>query len=191
MSRQFSQVPFSRWSSRAGFTLAEVLVASSLVMLVSAAIFSSFLFVARSSMGLVNYSEMNSESRHGLDTFGRDIRSARSIKAGFSENAFTVRLPDNSEITYAYVTQGGKGFLMRTPGTGEPVVIMRQVEPMVTDDFEGFFRYYNLQGGSAANTLEVKQIQLQLKLVRKTVAQEQTERVVSARFILRNKEVSN
>lgn len=176
--------PEVRMTSRKGFSLVEVMVATSLGMLVAGAIFSSFLFVARSSVSIINYAEMNSESRSGLEIFGRDIRSARAISSGFSTTGFTITRFDGNTVRYVYRSTDTAKPLVRISSSGDETVIMEGVEDL------NFF-YYNLQGMEATVPLEVKQIQLQLKLIRKTISLDNTDRVVSARFILRNKKVSN
>ncbi len=135
-------------------------------------------------MGIINYSDMNTESRSGLELFGRDIRSAETISSGFSSTGFTVMRGDGTTVSYEYRPDVKNKPLVRSPSDADEAVVMEGVEDLS-------FLYYNLQGGQASVPLEVKQIQLQLKLVRKTISLDNTERVVSARFILRNKKVSN
>lgn len=174
----------SRMASRNGFSLVEVIVATSLGMMVSAAIISSFLFIARSSSSIINYSDMNRESRSGLEIFGRDIRSAKTIASGFSSTGFTITKYDNDTVSYVYRSGEPAKPLIRITSSGDETIVMRGIE-----DFK--LLYYNLQGGEAVVPLEVKQIQLQLKLTRRSGTLDNTDRVISARFILRNKKVSN
>lgn len=185
---RFNKRPRSRPSaSKAGFTLVELAVATSMSMFVAAAIFTSFIFMARSSVGLANYSQMNSESRVGLEIFGRDVRAAESIAVGFNPYGFTVGVPTPSggvdNIRYTYRPNDASRPLVRIDPSGKERVIMTGISELA-------FRYYHLQGGPAVVPVEVKQIQLQLKMVRKTISLDNTEKVVSARYILRNKDVS-
>lgn len=172
----------------AGYSLVELMIGVALSTFVAAGIFSSFLFVARSSVGISNYSGMNTESRFGLEIFGRDVRSAQAVLSGFSSTSFTILspLPDGSlqTISYSYRPDLPSRPLLRQMPDGHEYKVMTGVDDLT-------FRYYNLQGDFAAVPIEVKQIQLQLKLVRNTIGLENTEKVVSARFILRNKKVSN
>ncbi len=176
-------------NGRAGFSLVEVLIATSLSVMLFAAIFSSFLFMARSSMGIANYSEMTAESRRGLEIFGRDVRSAQDIHNGFSTTTgFSIVVPlaggGSETVSYFYLPNHPDRPLMRKDASGE--------RPIMTGIRTLNFNYYNLQGQKRDNMapMEVKQLQLQLTLVRTAVSLDNTERVVSARFILRNKKVS-
>ncbi len=172
--------------SRAGFSLIEILIAMSLSALALAAVLSSFVFVARSSVGVANYSEMNTESRTGLEIFGRDVRNAQGIVEGFNEHAFTLIMPGGGErITYQYRPNVKSKPLVRITESGVTETIMTGIQTLQ-------FNYTNLQGhtNNTMATMEVKQIQLQLTLLRYTIGLKNTERVVSARFILRNQKVS-
>lgn len=173
-----------RTARRDGYSLLELIIATTLGALVSTAVFSLFLFVARSSLGIVNYSEMNTESRFGLELLGRDVRSAQQIASGFSEETFELTLPGGATVSYRYRPEAPGRPLVREDPSGEETVILSGVEALR-------FLYFDLQGGSATVPLHVKQIQLQTRLVRRTVSFDNTERVVSARYVLRNKEVGH
>lgn len=173
--------------STAAFTLTEMMVTLSLTALVAGAILGSVIFVARSAFGIANYSDMNREARLGLETFGRDVRSAEAIHAGFDDTAFTidVRRPDESPdpITYIFLPDDPDRPLVRITA-GEERRLITGIENLA-------FSYNDLQGNPAVSHSDVKQMRLQLKMVREAAAIPQTERVVSARYILRNKRVSN
>jgi len=174
----------SRMASRKGFSLVEVIIATSLGMMVSAAVISSFLFIARSSSSIINYTDMNKESRSGLEAFGRDIRSAKTISSGFTSTEFTITKYDDDTVSYLYRPSEPTKPLVRIGSSGDETVVMKGIQDLT-------FYYYNLQGSQATVPLEVKQIQLQLKLARKAGSLDNTDHVISARFILRNKKVSN
>lgn len=176
-----------RLSRRDGFTLVETMVAMSLGLLVGGTIFSALIFMGKSTLGIANYSDMNTESRLGLERFGRDVRSASDVLDGFNATSFTLRIPrpDGSGddlVTYEHRPDDPGAPLVRVEGTDEQV-LMNNVEELE-------FRYFNLQGGAAAVRIEVKQIQLSLRMVRRAITIDNTEQVVSARYILRNKRVS-
>lgn len=176
-----------RLSRRRGFTLVETMVAMSLGLIIGGTIFSALIFMGKSTLGIANYSNMNSESRIGLERFGRDVRSASDVLDGFSDTVFTLRIPraDGSGddlITYEYRPDDSGSPLVRIEGNEERI-LMNDV-----DELE--FRYFNLQGAPTTVRIEVKQIQLRLRMVRRAVTIDNTEQVVSARYILRNKRVS-
>src|SRR3954464_8078855 len=87
-------------SPRRGFTLVEVLMASTLSAFVLAGVLSAFLFLARTSFRSSGYSEMEAEMRRGLDTFARDTRNATDLRW---TSAQSVTLTVNGvPVTYAY-----------------------------------------------------------------------------------------
>src|SRR5947208_13205385 len=67
-----------RWPVH-GFTLVEVLIASTLSTLVLAGVLSAFLFLVRTGFRSSSYSEMEAQLRRGLDTFAQDTRSASDV----------------------------------------------------------------------------------------------------------------
>ena len=176
----------SPWRGRSGFSLVELLIAMSLSVMIASVLMGAFLFIGRSTVAIYNYSEMNDQSRRGLEVLGRDLRAGAGVLSGYNENNFTVqvRQADGSllNVTYNYSPNAPDSPLTRT-ANGETTTIMSSV-----DDLS--FHYFNLQAEPASVPLEVKQIQLRLKLVRYVIGLENTEKVVSARYILRNKRVS-
>lgn len=167
-----------------GFTLTEIMVAMSLGLMISAAVLSSFGFIGRSSLGIAHYSTMNSESRNGLELFARDVRMAQDI-SGFSETGLTLHIPvgsgGTSPVIYRYNSEA-KTF-EREDAAGEIENLMRHVEEFV-------FRRFTVLQEEATNNLGTKQIQLQLRMVRPVLQRETSDKVISARYIMRNKRVS-
>lgn len=190
-----------RRRSRAGLTLVEVMVAASLSTLVLAGVMSAFLFIGRTSYNASGYSEMSAQTRRALDAFANDARMASGIQWNNSQSiTFIVPGAGSSTalITYAYdrsTTGLTAGCFYRLPGgpdsTAERRILVRNVAA-------GFaFRRYKLeQNGvtdhSAANDLETKLIQVDLQATRsRTTTVAATQTAFSARYLLRNKRVSN
>lgn len=191
-----------------GFTLAEVMIASTLGAIVLAAILSTFLMLGRSGYNAANYSMMEAEARRAIERFSNEARMASNI-TWTSESSVTLRVVTGSStelVTYAYDngTSGAtaKCFyrkLGNASSTSTPLILVRNVS-------EFAFRRYKVvtvvsTGTSPAtvtvvaspanNDLETKQIQITLRSVRTgvtTVAA--TNAVLSARIVLRNKPVS-
>jgi Tfp pilus assembly protein PilV len=187
--------------ARAGFTLVEVVVAATLSVLILTGVLSAFLMVGRTGYAAGNYSEMEAQTRNALEIFGADARKASDIRW---IDAQTITLfvvgtgTSATAVTYAYdpvTTSDTYRSFYRLPGeansTAPRAVLVRNVAP----DF--FFKRFKLEqsGGvdnTAASDLETKQIQVTLRAIRTgatTVAT--TQSAVSARYILRNKRVSN
>jgi prepilin-type N-terminal cleavage/methylation domain-containing protein len=179
-----------------GFTLSEVMIASTLGVIVLAAIMSTFLMLGRSGYNAANYSMMEAESRRALERFSNEARMANDITWN-SSSSITLRVVTGSTtqlVTYAYdnSTSGATAQtfyrkLGNAASTSTPLVLVRNVS-------EFSFRRYKVVNGvdfTANNNLETKQIQITLRSVRTgvtTVAA--TNAVLSARIVLRNKAVS-
>jgi type II secretory pathway pseudopilin PulG len=193
---------FPEWpDARGAFTLTEVMVAAVLTVLVLAGVLSTFLLIGRTGYNSSAYSATEAEVRRGLESFAEDVRQASDIH-WTSGQCITLTVPTATNatqlVTYAYDEDSGSGTYQcfyRQPGPADSTGPRQVLMHGVADDF-AFHRYKLEQAGvadnAATNDLETKQIQLNLRAVhigRTTVATTQT--AVSARFVLRNKRVSD
>lgn len=179
-----------------GFTLVEVLIASTLSTFVLAGVLSSFLFLARTSFRASAYSEMEAEVRRGLETISRDIRNASDVHWN-SAQSITLTV-NGAPVTYAYDGRAASATyrsFYRVPGdaasTQPRTVLIRSLEP----DF-AFRRYKVVQpdvsDNTAHNDAETKQLQLVLRARQTNLATTgASQAVVSSRYVLRNKQVAN
>ncbi len=167
----------------AGFTLTELMIVMTLTVIMSGALFSAFGFVLRSSLSISNYVDMTSAGRRGLEYFARDVRMADDI-SNFSENAMTLQIdPRNStpyEVTYRYV-EADEAFEREEAGN---------IRVLMNDVKEFHLRRFNVVGTETVSDLETKQIQLELSMIKEVLGRDTSEKVVSARFIMRNKKVA-
>ena len=62
-----------------GFTLSEVIIAASISSVLMSGITSSYMFIFKSSLGASQYVEMSTQSRIGMERFGRDMRMAVDV----------------------------------------------------------------------------------------------------------------
>jgi prepilin-type N-terminal cleavage/methylation domain-containing protein len=189
-----STPPTSR--RQCGFTLVEVMIASALSAFVLAGVLSAFLFLTRSGFRASGYSELQSELRRGLDLFARDTRNATDVHWNNSQSV-TLTVAD-AQITYAYDNDPASTTyrsFYRVPGdatSGQArLVLIHGVDPSFT-----FRRFRIAQSGvednSAANDRETKQLQLNLRAARTSLtAMEASNSAISARYMLRNKRVTN
>lgn len=184
----------------AGFTLTELMVAATLSLIVLAGVLSAFVMIGRSGYLASAYSELENETRRGLQLFGDDARRAVDLTWN-SAQSITLRIPTATNatipITYAYDTErtsATSGCFYRVVGdadsTNPRTILIRRVAP----DFA--FQRFKLETASGSNVartdLETKQVQVTLRASRAgatTVAANQS--ALSARYILRNKRVSN
>ena len=175
--------PLPARNQNGGFTLVEVMISSALATVI--------LFLGRSSANIINYAEMESQARRGLEFFAQDSRQASNL-AWNSASSITLTV-GASNITYAYDSATGE--LSRTMG-GVTAVLL---EGITTFTFSG----YKITGAdvdisdlttaakrdSASGV--TKQIQIYIEAARTSVtAVTATNTVLSARYILRNKRVT-
>lgn len=194
--------PFARerdsWlrARTAGFTLSEVLIASTLSLLVLAGVLTAFLFLGRTGLAAGQYQAMETELRQGLELFSDDVRRATAIRWTSSwQIALDVPASDGATlaITYLFEPAGptaltGRFYRVDSAGKRRPLV------NDVSRDFT-FKRYRidNSGGGEtpAANDLETKQLQISLRTLRDAPGGPAlTQAAISARYVLRNKTVS-
>lgn len=174
-------VPFSGRRRTRAFTLTEVLIAMALAGIISSALFASWSFIARSTVSIANYTEMNTAGRIGLDTFSRDVRMARDIR-DFSDTGMTLIMDDSAAERIHYVYDPDERVLIRQTNVDEDV-LFRDIDELILSRF-------TVLRTPATNDLETKQIQLELRMVRQTLNRDASKKIVSARYIMRNKRVS-
>lgn len=169
---------------RRGFTLVEVMVTTVLSGMLMAGAMASILTLSQGSNSLVNYVDMNNQSRHALELFGRDIRGATAVRSMSAHRVVVDTSGPNKttlRVTYEYVPAAGA--LYRREGNGTPRIILNNIE-----QFE--IRYYNLRQGVAGVPLEVKHIQIESLMRQSSLRADNTNHIISAQYMLRNKNVS-
>jgi hypothetical protein len=183
-----------RLGRRAGFTLAEVLIAASVGSFVMAGLLSSFLMMGRSGANAYAYVGMETDARKGLERFGEDVRMASNITWTSSSDVTlaVMHLNDTGTDAVRYYWDTGASnatyhCLLRTgpdPVTG---ISGTQILARNVQTFE-FDRWMLGTSGAATNDVGTKQLQIRLTLRQQAVtAVAATDLVVSARFVLRNK----
>lgn len=173
---------------RKGFTLTEVLIAMTLCGIVLAVSTGSLLFLAKTTKGLGNYQEMNMASRFTLEDFGSDARMTVDVNsASASSVSLEVYNSAGSVSTVVYSYDSTAGTFSRTTG-GVTEIVLKDVSALS-------LVYYNLQGvkdtDGTINPLEVKEIQLQAEMRRSILSIKNTNEIISARFMMRNRSVSS
>lgn len=168
---------------RRGFSLTEVMIATVILGVLLSSVLSSFVMMARSAQGMGNYADIAREGRATLAAFGSDARSATAATV-LSNRQVTLTVPTTGgplDVTYTFNADTGE--LIRDNGTTRRALI---------DNIESFdFTYYNLNEQPTANPLEVKEIRMEA-LIRDTyVRLSYSDRIISARFLMRNKPVTN
>ncbi|HUR59445.1 MAG TPA: prepilin-type N-terminal cleavage/methylation domain-containing protein [Opitutaceae bacterium] len=88
---------------RQGFTITEVLIASSMAAILMAAVLSSFVFIGRNLARLASYQSLESEARKALAYLRQDLALAQAVKNGTTPTTATVTLVlPGGNVTYTY-----------------------------------------------------------------------------------------
>src|SRR3954463_5118865 len=108
-------------SRRAAFTLVEVMISTTLIMMLMLALLTSSVFVARGDRSLQNYGDMNSQARLLLEKLGEDLRAATDV-VNFTTSSLTLTVPTNAaattteDVTWEYDSAAGTVARIATSG---------------------------------------------------------------------------
>ena len=161
------------------------MVALTLSSLILGGITSSYTFLLKCTASIGNYVQMNQTSRNGLEVFARDARMASQIFAMESNTFIFLADTESGPRLITYVFDSESKTVKRRVGLFSPFTEMLA-------DVEAFsFKYYNLLGNLTTNVTEAKSVQINGKMRRRVLALSNTEEVISARFTMRNRIVSN
>jgi Tfp pilus assembly protein PilW len=184
---------FSR--GRAGLTLVELLIAASLSIIILGGVMTSFILIVKSGYATSQYTDMELQSRKGLEYFARDVRMASAIDwSNWNTDAsIALTIPTSSAtdtITYRYIA-ASKTFTRFTASTNQTQTLFSNIASFDLIP-------YNITGASiplnnlSEATQRTKQLQLTLVTNQsRTLMAKTTNTVLSARFILRNKKVTS
>lgn len=178
-------------NASSGFTLVEVMISAALGSVILAAVISMFLFIGRSGANLTNYAEMEKQARNGLEYFAQDSRQASDMDWN-SATSITLTV-NGSAVVYAFDSASGD-FTRRASGS-----TITLIEGINTFSLDGYMitgakvDTSDLTTVAKRNTASgvTKQIQIYLKSARTSnTVNTATNTVLSARYILRNKQVT-
>jgi prepilin-type N-terminal cleavage/methylation domain-containing protein len=168
-----------------GYTLVEVIITMGLLTMIIAVGLSAVTFISQSSTALTNYTIMNTNGRQALEILARDLRMGYDInEATTTKLDFEIygKAGANDNIVYTY--SADQDILYRSENGGTNEVIM--------DDLSSFaFNYYNLRRNLTTAPISIKEVQIEGLLKRNSLRINNTHHIISARFMLRNRAVSN
>lgn len=172
--------------ARRGFSLVELLISLTLVMLLTLALLTSYLFIARGDRSLQNYGEMNAQARRLLELFGQDLRAATDV-TNFTANSLAITIPANIAATSTQDVVWDYNSVDRTITRQDnhgTVTLARDVHT---------FSFYYANGNNAPTTslVEVKQVQLSMRMLRLVALSITSEYVISAQFTMRAKSTAH
>lgn len=184
-----------------GFTLTEVMISAGLSGFILAGVLAAFLMIGRTGYLASTYSEQQDQTRRALDVLGEDTRRAADIR-WHSAQSVTLTVPGAggaaTVVTYAYDADPASATFRtfyRVPGDAASTEPRRVLVRDVAPDFA--FQRFKLESPSggeniAATDLETKQIEVSFRTARRgATTATASQAAVSARYILRNKRVSN
>ncbi len=196
-------------ASNHGFTLVEVLIAFGLSSILLTGIMTTFLMMGRTGKLAENYTELEIEARKALETFSRDARQANGIASGWGDSTVTFSISDSSSnrTTVAYYVRysfddTNKTFSRQVLDTslnptGNATTLVTNVTHIDTSNpYLRYFKYIGSSSGYSSSyttnyantTTEIKQVELNFIAQRTNITvATATDKVLSARFILRNK----
>jgi prepilin-type N-terminal cleavage/methylation domain-containing protein len=173
--------------SRHGFTLVELMLATSLSTILVCAIMSVFVLFARSSRRIDIDSAMERATSLGLEQFARDLRMAQSIvSTGTPISRVDVSLPNatgTGTSTVSYIYSAEARTFIRTSG-GISTVVVREIQPGSFD-----LKRFDLAQNASLTDYDTNQIQLTMTLGGSQFpgVTSTSKRIVSSRFVLRNR----
>lgn len=178
-----------------GFTLVELIVATAISGIVLASIVGTFLTFAIGARSVGAYSEMSSASRSALENFARDVRAAEDVTVA-DESTLVMTSPStayhtNSTVTYDYDEAAKLFFRVEEDNVGNEIsnrVLLHGVEDFVFSYFDPLGN--SLDVTSSSILLSVKGVQVDAKLLRSISTKEATDYIISARFMMRNRPVT-
>ena len=182
--------------SKSGFTLAEVIVATTISGFVLASMVGTFVVFAIGANSIGAYTEMSKDSRYVLEYFARDMRAAEDVSTA-TDSKLIVEMPasgsfySGSTVTYEYVGDAKLLFRIEEDSSGNELsneILLEGVERFI-------FSYFNPLGDSISTSTEsillsVKSVQVDAEMLRDVSRSEATDYIISARFMMRNRPVT-
>lgn len=188
----------SKESKRHAFTLVEMMVAVLIFSIALTSILSTFIVFAKSAVSVGGYAEMSSESRKALELFSRDIRSADALTVINAKIANSLVYTD-SGITLSYPAYYGErtvsygyssGSFTRTEvydGTTTTEKLLSGVSQLKIKFYQTPGNNFSAVSGPLASVdIWTKSVQLDAELLRNVVSIDNTDYIISARFMMRN-----
>lgn len=196
-------------SSKAAFTLVELLIGMSLALTVMTAVLTSYIFLGRSLARLANQQTLETEARRTLAFFAQDVRMTSDLSGTPSASTVALTVPTSSgtnTITYYYnntssdavVTVNGTNVTMRANAltrcvyNGSTVTSLTLLNHITTDSLS--FTYYDSSGNAYTSYTDylsgIKRLTLQFNTqtgVSSNGTQTPVYQFVSPRLTLRNR----
>lgn len=185
---------------RQAFTLVELIYSMTILMIALGSITGTFMVFARSSASVAEYVDMSSESRKALELFSRDVRAANGITVidatssdgvVYTEQGLNLTFPDyygERWIRYRYVSNSGTlRRIERYEDTETRASLLTGMKRFKIQFFQAPGDDFESISGPVASVDEwAKSVQLDAELIRTVMALNNTDYIISARFMMRN-----
>lgn len=170
----------------AAFSLVELLISLALIMLLTLALLTSYTFILRGDQAVSNYASMNAQARQLLEILGNDLRTATDV-TNFTASSLTISVPTTpaatttQDVVWSYDSAAAT-FTRQDPATTK--IYARDIST---------FAFYYTNGNNVQTTslVEVKQVQVSLRMLRLVASSVTSEYVISAQFTMRAKSTSH
>lgn len=184
-----------RAARSAGFTLVEVMAAATLGLIILAGVLTTVVALARSSLRLVNYATMETQTRKAFERMGIDVRGASAFAAtlsGGNVTAFTLTIPTQDLGNTTYETYGYDGsagnYTFYRVDSNDPTSTTGRTNLITNINSISILRYasdYSAITGSGSTG--IRHLQISVSASRSTVGVVAATQVIrSSAFTLRN-----
>jgi len=185
--------------SLSGFTLSEVMVAFAVGMMVMAAVAFMTLYGSRTSVSVINYTDLETKSRYALDLISREIRQSQAVlsfQTNLAVQSITLTNADQAATISLSYDPAARTVTLQKTGQSDSTILKEcdrwdvalfQRSPLFTATNVVF--YYATNSAGATDTRICKLISLSWKCSRFVAGQKlTTESVQAAQVVLRNKQ---
>ncbi len=162
------------------------MISLALVAMLTLALLTSYVFIARGDRSLQNYGDMNAQARMLLERLGEDLRAATDV-VDFTAISLTVTVPTNAAATTTQDVTWEYDSLAQTvtrEDTNGSAIVARDVSTFS-------FYYANGNNAQTASLVEVKQVQLSMRMLRLVAGAITSEYVISTQFTMRAKSTAH
>lgn len=178
-----------------GFTLVELIMATAISGIILASMVGTFLTFAVGVQSIGAYTQMSKSSRTVLEYFARDVRSAEDVRQ-VTESSLTIVAPSSgfytgSEVTYDYDPDAKVLFRIERDAAANEIsnqILLEGVEAFIFSYFDPLGK--RLSAKSPSILLSVKSVQVDAELLREVSRSDATDYIISARFMMRNRPVT-
>jgi len=172
-----------RNKSNSGLTLIELLIASTLGLILLAALILLFIFFSRSFLAIGNYADLDRHSRNALDVITKDVRQAAGVIALTNR---TLVMSNLNGTVFSY--RSNASTLIRTWTNGQTTVLLTNMDYWNVQLYQKT-PTNNFQFSPATLNIPVtgKLVDMSWKCSRKIMGETvNTESVQTTKIVLRN-----